>query len=592
MRAPVINALYPRTHHAAGDSPSVAPLLINLDSINNHGSYHTQNPRPIRNPSTPSRNLSQSLSPSQGYQLHHQDHQQEDLDSEHNSQSLRHNQRHSHDYVFGHHDTDNHLLDQGIQQQHRPVDEPSYYDTSHTFTISSSPEPPATVRRSRRDKHLHSTTSNILWPPGLDSLRRIVLGAVRCSALPPFNFAMSFRSKIPETPRVISPSPTPSEREAADYMGPVTRSAARRRTPTPQPLEEEPDEDLPEHPEFRRARTRSRSPIDTQAVTRLTKRTSTAGKAGKTGKVSKDTIPEEPATSDGALNGKSNGKSSTTNGHLAPPQPTTPTGWSWRDFSRSPSPLGLIPIHRHWRTFVHKHEVPRKVLHVSIGFFVIWLYVTGTQTSSVTPWLMSGLIPITTTDWLRHRYASVNRLYVRVLGALMRESEYSGWNGVIFYLLGAWIVLYGLPKDVGIMSVLLLSWCDTAASTFGRLWGRYTPRLRKGKSLAGSTAAFLVGVGTSYFFYGWLVPTTGPFPGDESFLFKGVLSLPKTICEAVGVSQEQTTISGAVALGVMSVWSGFVASASEVVDIFGWDDNLTIPVLSGIGIWGFLKVFS
>jgi len=309
--------------------------------------------------------------------------------------------------------------------------------------------------------------------------------------------------------------------------------------------------------------------------------------------MSKDTIPEEQAL-DGALNGNGNGngKASTSNGHLAPPQPSAPTGWSWRDFSRSPSPLGLIPIHRHWRTFVHKHEVPRKVLHVSIGFFVIWLYVTGTQTTSVTPWLMSALIPITTVDWLRHRYASVNRFYVKALGALMRESEYSGWNGVIFYLLGAWIVLFNFPKDVGIMSVLLLSWCDTAASTFGRLWGRYTPRLRKGKSLAGSTAAFLVGVGTSYFFYGWLVPTVGPFPGDENFMFNGILSLPKTICEAIGVSQEQTTISGAVALGVMGIWSGFVASASEVVDIFGWDDNLTIPVLSGIGIWGFLKIFS
>jgi diacylglycerol kinase (CTP) len=41
----------------------------------------------------------------------------------------------------------------------------------------------------------------------------------------------------------------------------------------------------------------------------------------------------------------------------------------------------------------------------------------------------------------------------------------------------------------------------------------------------------------------------------------------------------------------MSLWSGLVASASEVVDLFGWDDNLTIPALSGLGIWGFLKVF-
>jgi diacylglycerol kinase (CTP) len=174
----------------------------------------------------------------------------------------------------------------------------------------------------------------------------------------------------------------------------------------------------------------------------------------------------------------------------------------------------------------------------------------------------------------------------------MRETEYAGWNGVIFYLLGAWIVLYFFPKDVGVVSVLLLSWCDTAASTFGRLWGRYTPRIRRGKSLAGSLAAFIVGVATSCFFYGWLVPRVGPMPGDETFMFKGTLSLPQALIEATGLTTKQASITGPLALGVMSLWSGFVASASEVVDLFGWDDNLTIPVLSGIGMWGFLKFFS
>lgn len=354
----------------------------------------------------------------------------------------------------------------------------------------------------------------------------------------------------------------------------MTRSAARnRKSQSQQALEDDEVDD--EAPGLRRSRTRSRSPIDTHTVPRMT-----AKRASKPPK-----IPEEEPSP------PPNGKTATSNGHLAPPQPTI-GGWSWRDFSRSPSPLGLIPIHRHWRTFVHKHEVPRKALHVSIGFFVVWLYVGGTQTSAVPPYLMAGLIPITTTDWLRHRYASFNRFYVRMLGALMRESEYSGWNGVIFYLLGAWLVLYFLPKDVGVMSVLLLSWCDTAASTFGRLWGMYTPRLRSGKSLAGSLAAFVVGVATSYFFWGWLAPAIGPMPGDENFMFKGVLSLPSAVSNALSLSESQATISGSLALGVVSLWSGFVASASEVVDLFGWDDNLTIPVLSGIGIWGFLKIFA
>lgn len=378
------------------------------------------------------------------------------------------------------------------------------------------------------------------------------------------------RPVIPATPRVISPSPTPSEREASQdgYFGPTTRSAARRkRLATPQPVQEIPDENG--HDGLRRSRTRSRSPLATAKLHGLTR-------------VNTDkTALTTPAP---------NGKAPEVNGHLSPNSAQS-TGWSWRDFSRSPSPLGLIPIHRHWRTFVHKHEVPRKLLHTSIGFLVIWLYVSGTQTMSVCPWLMGALIPIATVDYIRHANEPFNNLYVKVMGAFMRESEFAGWNGVIFYLLGAWIVLYSFPKDVGVMGVLLLSWCDTAASTFGRLYGRYTPRIRKGKSLAGSSAAFITGAVTAWGFWGWLVPAIGPMPGDEGFLFKGTLSLPASLADAAGLTAAQASVSGGVALAILGAWSGFAAAASEVVDIFGWDDNLTIPVLSGLGIWGFLKVF-
>ena len=446
------------------------------------------------------------------------------------------------------------------------------------FTLSE-PESYASLfdldRTSRRD-----TSKPALWPSAFDSLRRIVAGPINHPVLPPISFTMSLRRKsgVPATPRVIAPSPTPSEMDGEDYVPPTTRSAVRRRMSSME-NHKEVDEEEENTPGLRKSRTRSRSPIDHHRVARLTTRAST-----QSSKSTKEpTIPETTTLT--------NGKTTVTNGHLAPPQPATPAGWSWRDFSRSPSPLGLIPIHRHWRTFVHKHEVPRKVLHVSIGFFVLWLYVTGTQTNVVPPFLMAALIPIAATDWLRHRYETMNRVYVKYLGALMRESEFAGWNGVIFYLLGAWIVLFFFPKDVAVMSVLLLSWCDTAASTFGRLWGRYTIRIRRGKSLAGSLAAFTVGIATSFFFWGWLVPTLGYQPGNETFMFTGTLSLPSSISNAIGLSKEAATITGSLALTVMSLWSGFVASASEVVDVFGWDDNLTIPVLSGLGIMGFLKIF-
>jgi diacylglycerol kinase (CTP) len=460
----------------------------------------------------------------------------------------------------------------------------------HHYSSLSLPD----TRTSRRDKHVHSA----FWPLRFYDLRKTFLGTVPCASLPPFPYDMSLRSRppIPATPRVISPSPTPSETPDAaaashdSYDGPMTRSAARKRRlagpATEPPLREAIAEES--DPELRRARTRSRSPIAARKVHGLT---SADGAVAATQKKPKAKTAEPAEV-------KSHTKETpvTPNGHLAPPTSGSVASWSWRDwreFSRSPSPLGLIPIHRHFQTLIHKHEVPRKVLHVSIGFFVYWLYVSGSQASAVTPWLMGALVPIATTDYLRLNYPSLNRLYVRCLGAFMRESEYAGYNGVIYYLLGAWIVLYFLPKDVAVVAVMLLSWCDTAASTFGRLYGRYTPRLRRGKSLAGSTAAFLVGVVTAGWFWGWLAPKTGPFPGDDQhpFMFTGVLRLPKIMADALGLEGSQAAVGGDVALGVMSLWSGLVAAGSEVIDLFGWDDNLTIPVLSGIGMWGFLKVF-
>ncbi|KAL9032043.1 MAG: hypothetical protein Q9214_008129, partial [Letrouitia sp. 1 TL-2023] len=226
-------------------------------------------------------------------------------------------------------------------------------------------------------------------------------------------------------------------------------------------------------------------------------------------------------------------------------------------------------------------------LHLSIGFVTLSLYSRGFSTSAIHPVLLSALVPIASVDYLRHTFPAFNRLYIRVLGALMRESEVEGYNGVIWYLLGAWAVLRFLPKDVGVMSVLLLSWCDTAASTCGRLFGRYTPRIRRGKSLAGSAAALGVGVLTAGLFWGWAVPRYG---FDEGFMFKGWLRAPEVVRKMVGwTTPEEGTVGGLAALGIVGLWSGVVASVSEVVDVFGWDDNLTIPVLSGLGLWGFFK---
>jgi diacylglycerol kinase (CTP) len=395
---------------------------------------------------------------------------------------------------------------------------------------------------------------------------------------------------VPATPRVISPSPTPSDKPGSKegYFGPVTRSVSRRqRRPSPQPISEEGSEsdsgggsdvDIDHRP-----RAGSRSPIIKPAGST---RRRMSGRAKKSNPVSESELLSKPLSN----------QHLSPNGHLSPYNKLQE---SWRDLSRSPSPLGLIPLHRHYRNLIHRHEIPRKLLHVSIGFLTLDLYRRGIQPSEITPWLICALVPIAAVDVVRHRSQRINQLYINCVGALMRETEVNTYNGVIWYLLGAYIVLRCFPKDVGVMGVLLLSWCDTAASTFGRLYGRYTVRLRRGKSLAGTLAAWIVGVFTVAFFWGYFAPLVGGslepedalmFTGRLNLLPQGVRNLPGWIAQDTPMALN-STINGSLALGVMSVVSGIVAAGSELMTFFGLDDNLTIPVLSGIGLYGFLKIF-
>lgn len=374
---------------------------------------------------------------------------------------------------------------------------------------------------------------------------------------------MSAQYAVPATPRVISPSPTP---ESIDTLETATQSVS-----SPPPISEEDGENASDGTD----RARSRSPV-------TLRRRVPARDAGN------------HSETDITTNGDSVVNGAAVNGHLSPYNNLQKR---WQDLSRTPSPLGLIPIHSDYRSFIHRHEIPRKLLHVSIGFATLDIYRRGIQPLGITPYLMTILVPIAATDLFRHRSESFNRFYVRALGALMRESEVDGYNGVIWYLLGAYVVLRFFPKDVGVMGVLLLSWCDTAASTFGRLYGRHTFSIRPGKSFAGTFSAWAVGVLTAAAFWGYFVPSIGSFPDDleGSFMFSGTLNLiPRAVSgllENVGISGASAEISGPLALGVMSVWTGFVAAGSEMIDLFGWDDNLTIPVLSGAGMWGFLKIF-
>ncbi len=114
---------------------------------------------------------------------------------------------------------------------------------------------------------------------------------------------------------------------------------------------------------------------------------------------------------------------------------------------------------------------------------------------------------------------------------------------------------------------MILSWCDTAASFVGRRWGNYTYRFQNGKSLAGTLGAIIVGSIAALIFWG-----------------SGLL---KHDTESISWIEEKSLLS----LPVLAILAGIIGGVSELIDLWGLDDNLVIPLLSGTILWILLRGF-
>ncbi|KAI0077559.1 hypothetical protein K474DRAFT_1661486 [Panus rudis PR-1116 ss-1] len=234
-------------------------------------------------------------------------------------------------------------------------------------------------------------------------------------------------------------------------------------------------------------------------------------------------------------------------------------------------------------------EIPRKILHSSIGFVTLYLYIRHHSPRQIVTVLSSALAVIVPADLLRLNSPGFARIYERCLGFLMRESEKKTTNGVIWYILGVIFVLSVYPTDLAVLSILILSWVDTAASTIGRLWGPLTPRLpprflgiplAPRKSLAGFIAGSVTGAAVIAGFWGWLAPMGEVAPTWT--LANGPLSIT--------TQEAPSLLRGWSGVGLISVVGGIFSGLAEALDLGSLDDNMTLPIISGGCIWGFLKL--
>jgi diacylglycerol kinase (CTP) len=193
----------------------------------------------------------------------------------------------------------------------------------------------------------------------------------------------------------------------------------------------------------------------------------------------------------------------------------------------------------------HDLHVARKLWHICTGLTGLVVYFSAELTPLFTAQALLAVALIGfTVDIVRLRVAAINRICLRLMGPLMRQSEAHSMSGLPFYALGVSLSLFLYPEKLAILGILFLIFADPIASFVGILYGR--DRIVGSKSYQGT--------------YG-------------SFVACFVLSL------VYGLYYAEPTFN----LLIFSFFGAIVGCLSEAIST-KIDDNLTIPVLSGAGL--------
>lgn len=221
--------------------------------------------------------------------------------------------------------------------------------------------------------------------------------------------------------------------------------------------------------------------------------------------------------------------------------------------------------------FLNKHEILRKVLHGFIGVITLWIYTKGVSHKKVLRPLIILFFILFANDYIRFRNNKYNIKVVKLMWFLMRKNEIFEYNGAIWFLLGLIVVFIFFPKDICILSVLFLSWGDTAAAVIGKFFSKYNIKLMRNKTLIGVLSSFVVGSLSSYMFYAYFIPK---YSHVNTF-------------NDITWSVETSKLS----LYNFALICGLVCSFSEAFNFFSIDDNFTIPILSSIAIYSVSRYF-
>ena len=195
----------------------------------------------------------------------------------------------------------------------------------------------------------------------------------------------------------------------------------------------------------------------------------------------------------------------------------------------------------------------RKIWHMATGTIAITLFMLSGQDQHLWGWSTLAFAFVGfSVDFIRLRYPKANEFAIKFMGILMRENERNDYSGLPFYALGCGLALLLYSPHVAVLAVMFLVFSDPISSYFGVKYGR--TKILPNKSLQGSAAGFC----TCY-----------------------LITLIYGIC------------IGHVAFDLLlfALLAGLIGAVSELFSVLV-DDNLTIPVLSGLGLTALNMLFN
>lgn len=186
----------------------------------------------------------------------------------------------------------------------------------------------------------------------------------------------------------------------------------------------------------------------------------------------------------------------------------------------------------------------RKIWHMSGVFtmFLAYIYLPPAVSMTILVLAWCLFVPF---DFLRQRNAALNDWAVHAFKPIMRQSEVKKLAGTTFLLTGVLLVDILFPRPVVGLTLLFLAFADPIASYFGILYGK--DKIFGHKSIQGFMAAFFVCAALTF-----------------AYLLYHNYMMDRLI--------------------VVSLLAGLVGAFAELIPVGKLDDNLTLPVMSAIGL--------